>query len=153
MPQVNHDARSSKAWYRTSLASLCLCTLVAGCNSASQGPETHPVTGRVTYQGEPIAGVTLTFHPQSEGNSAQVITDDKGEFDVFTYYDNGKNQKRGMAAGEYRVSALKLDRASIKSTMQPPKNLLPQSYASPETSGLKATVVAGQDNTPVFDLK
>jgi hypothetical protein len=97
--------------------------------------------------------VTLTFTAQGDGIDAQAITDEEGQFDVATYFDNGKQQKRGMVAGEYRVSAVKLDRASIKSTMQPPKNLLPQIYASPDTSRLTATVTAGQENTATFDLK
>lgn len=150
---MNLTSKNATLRYRPWLAGLVLCTVVAGCDSASQGPETHPVTGRVTYQGEPTAGVTLTFHAQSGGIDAQAITDESGQFDVFTYFENGKRQKRGMVAGEYRVSAIKLDRASIESTMQPPKNLLPKAYSSPDSSGLTTTVAAGQDNTPTFDLK
>lgn len=135
------------------LASLWLCTLVAGCGSESQGPETYPVTGRVTYKGEPMAGVTLTFHAKGDGIDAQALTDDQGEFDVYTYFNNGQSEKRGMVADEYRVSAVKLDRESIKSTMQPPKNLLPAPYASPDSSQLTLTVAAGQETERTFELK
>lgn len=135
------------------LGPLCLLLAIAGCSSGGEGPETRPVTGRVIYQGEPVGGVTLTFYSDGAGVDAQAITDQQGEFDVFTYFDNGQSEKRGMVAGEYRVSAVKLDRESIKSTMQPPKNLLPEAYASPDTSQLTLTVAPDQDNTRTFELK
>jgi hypothetical protein len=153
MQDVGPDRESSKASFRTFIAAISLLFVFGGCGPASQGPETHPVTGKVTYLDEPAANVTLTFFAEGEGVDSQAVTDDEGNFDVYTYYDMGKSQKRGMVAGEYRVSAVKLDRESIKSSLQPPKDLLPKKYATPDNSQLTATVVADDANTLSFDLK
>ncbi len=131
---------------------LALLTMIAGCSSDA-GPETHPVTGIVTYQGSPVIGASLAFFADGEGANGQAITDDAGKFDAFTSLDMGKSDKAGMTAGKYRVTVIKLDTESIKLTMQPPKDLLPKKYGSAERSGLTATITPGKDNHFEFELK
>lgn len=127
---------------------------IVGCSTGDTGPETYPVSGTVTYKGEPASGVNLTFLANGDGVNAQAMTDDAGAFEVYTSFDMGKSEKPGMAVGDYQVTATKLDKDSIKSqtTMRPPKGLLPRRYSNPDSSGLTATIVAKKDNHLVFDL-
>jgi hypothetical protein len=50
------------------------------------------------------------------------------------------------------VAVSKLDTSAISKTYAPPTNLLPKKYSNPETSGLKATVVANRANEFPFAL-
>lgn len=147
-----HEKSSLLPAYLTRLAIAGCVALVVGCTKSAPGPDTHPVSGKVTYKGEPAAGVTLTFHATGQGQTSQAFTDETGEFVASTNYDMGKSSKPGMIADEYRVTAVKLDRASIKTTLAAPKELLPKKYGSADDSGLTATVVAGEENRFDFDL-
>ncbi|QDU89284.1 hypothetical protein Pla175_26730 [Pirellulimonas nuda] len=143
--------------WRPAQAALChgvlLLLLTGGCGAPQTGPNTHPVTGSVIYQGKPAAAVTLTFSPKGEGFTTQAVTDRAGRFTVATYYDMGKKSKPGMVAGAYLVTAIKLDTASITSTMSAPKDLLPRKYGTTETSGLTAEVILGKENVVNLNLE
>ena len=130
-----------------------LLAVSSGCGNANDGPETYPTTGTVTYQSQPVSGATVIFFPTDDSQAAQAITNEDGSFEVYTYYDMGRQEKPGIAAGEYRVTATKLDRESIKTTLQPPKDLLPSKYGNVKNSGLTATVTPGEENHFEFELK
>jgi hypothetical protein len=136
-----------------SLVAICafVALLVAGCSNSPAGPETFPVTGTVTRGGQPVAGAVLTFHPKDGGKYAQGYADDAGNFDVSIYVD-AKQTKRGMPAGEYAVSIEHFENSAQRSPMSRPKNLLPQKYASPQTSRLAAKVTAEGTNEFHFKL-
>lgn len=82
--------------------------VVSGC-SKPEGYETPenliPVSGTVTLDGEPLAGVTLSFIPQSGTNSmgGYGITDEAGKF-LVTHY----SQAEGIETGTYSVTFSKL---------------------------------------------
>ena len=140
-------------WLRPTLV-IAISVMIsgAGCSGGDSGPATYPVTGTVELNGQAVADASLTFHPQGEGTPAQAETDDGGQFSVSTYFDLGKRQKPGMTPGKYTVTIAKLDLESIRSTGQPPKNLLPPKYDSQRTSGLEATVTAEGPNEYQFEL-
>jgi len=78
------------------------CVLVAclGCGSG----KFVPVSGRVTLNGEPLAGATVSFEPLTEPGAAPPPTgslgktDEKGEFALQT--TSGEN---GAVVGKHRV--------------------------------------------------
>jgi hypothetical protein len=137
-------------WPHFTAMAIALC---AGC-SGTQGPATFPVSGTVTLNGQPLEGANVTFHPLDERQNtmaSQAVTDAAGRFQLSTHIGGGRF-KNGIAAGKYAVAINKLDTAAIKTTMSPPKNVLPGQYNDPATSGFTADVVAGQENEFPFAL-
>jgi hypothetical protein len=104
------------------------------------------VTGTVTHGRNPVASALITFHAQGEGQNATALTGEDGTFSALTYFDNGRKKKPGMVPGEYLVTVTKLDPAPVTSPGTPPKNLLPERYATPSSSGLHCTVTEGGTN-------
>ena len=127
--------------------------LVASCTGGEAvGPPTTIVTGAVTRQGMPVSDAIVSFEPVDEqGQHAQAFTDDDGRFDVSIYVNN-KTIKRGMAPGHYRVTVRQVESPSGKSTLSPPKNLLPEKYASPATSELEATIDLQNPTELTFEI-
>lgn len=140
---------------------------LAGCSGGAEGeadrPETHKVTGKVTYKSAPVEGATVIFHPDgADGKAASAKTDNTGMFELMTF-ETGD----GAVAGNYKVSITKMsaaagaavdmdspdyvDPGSVSSEKSSePKHLLPEKYSKPETSGLTATVPTAGELT--FDL-
>ena len=152
------QASKSRAASRRSLIMAGLTLLVAafcGCTK-SKGPATLEVTGIVTLNGTAVEGANVFFSPagNSEASrlSSQATTDNNGKYQLRTHIGAGQF-KPGIVPGKYEVTVSKLDTASIKNTMSPPKNLLPAKYADAKTSPFKADVVAGQANDFPLDLK
>lgn len=59
----------------------------------------------------------------------------------------GKDQQHGLPAGEYHVTVIKMQSAGgAASLSNPPKNVLPAKYATPDASPLSATITADGDN-------
>ena len=139
---------------RGTLSFLLCLTLFAGCSRSPKGPETVEVTGTVTFDGTPIEGANVIFHPVENGDqslSSQSITDKEGRFELSTFV-GGSKFKPGIAPGRYAVAVTKLDTASVSTTLAPPKNLLPRKYANPKTSGQTADVALGRENNFEFAL-
>ena len=141
---------------RIRLFRLALVT-VAGCESTAEGPQTYAVTGEVTLNGQMVAGADVAFLPSAgtpDAVPAQAVTDETGRFEVVTLFDQGRTSQAGMTAGTYGVQITQLKRPPPSAGLsQPPSNMLPQKYASPETSGLTATVIPDGENHFVFELR
>lgn len=93
------------------LALLCVGVMItiAGCGASN--PPTTPVTGTVTYDGEPLEGATITLTPEagSAGSrSASGISDASGNFVITTVFSDGANVE-GALAGSYSVRVTKLE--------------------------------------------
>jgi hypothetical protein len=119
-----------------------------GCGQSSDGPQVVDATGMVTFNGSAVEGANVVFTPVGDDNpmlASQAVTDSNGQFSLSTHVGGG-NFKPGIVPGRYSVAVTKLDTAAIKSTLAPPKNLLPAKYASPKSSGFNVEVVAGQEN-------
>ena len=151
------------------LATVVLCLGCGGRNDSGA----IPVTGTVTINGAPAQGVAVSYIPEAAGPSAVGVTDDSGKYSLTTI-----NRDDGAMPGRYQVTVAKYESGqsatpetqqvhadydvsdeyapgyneSAASFAPPSKNLLPDKYADPTTSGFFAEVVAG-NNTHNFDLK
>jgi hypothetical protein len=68
-------------------AVLLSCSLLVGC---SPGPQVGPVSGTVTYRGEPLAGIKVTFDPVAGGRSSTGLTGPDGRYELkYTRDRNG----------------------------------------------------------------
>ncbi|WP_417379044.1 carboxypeptidase regulatory-like domain-containing protein [Gimesia sp.] len=150
-------------YYRLSLYSLLLVftaglTGCGGTTVAESLPDTAPVSGVVTLNGNPIMSATVTFVPMgtTKGIECVGVTDESGKYTL--------QQIRGAAGappGEYRVVInyfLKADGTPIKiDGSEPPANLgadeaLPPMYSSFTDSKLTAKVTEAGGEFP-FELK
>lgn len=64
-----------------SLSSVVVCLLLCGCGGVSDQPELGYVSGKVTLDGEPLAGVIISFQPDT-GRAASDETDAEGHYDL-----------------------------------------------------------------------
>jgi hypothetical protein len=131
---------------------------LAGCGSGLLG--LSPVSGKVTYNGEPLDGATVTF-VAADGGVATGITDAQGTFTLIT----GANA--GAAKGSYKVTIRKVAEREVPEGMKgetdptkmmsmmmkgksipEPSSLIPARYGDPNASGLTAEVTgrAAADN-------
>jgi hypothetical protein len=129
---------------------------LSGCGGKPSGPATVAATGTVTYNGSPLEGASVVFYPNSGDDdqrlTSQAITDQEGRFQLTTHVGGGKF-KPGVVPGPYAVAISKLDTAAVKTTLAPPKNLLPKKYSDPKTSQFKADVKTDSKNDFQFELK
>lgn len=119
--------------------------LVMGCSEPQRGPQLFPVTGSVTYNGEPVEGATLVFVPQDHSYSAVATSDAGGKFRVRTHQANPDD---GAAVGNYKV-------AIRKNYMTPEDKeiwLLPRSYGSFDKPAFTEVVMADENNECLFEL-
>jgi len=141
------------AWYAVSLIAFAQF----GCAGGHVGaPPTVPVSGMVTYNGEPVADATVSFHPQGDHRSAYAKTDAAGAYRLTTVHEHD-----GAMLGEYQVTVSKIidenavaptnDIAAVRPT---PKytSMIPEKYGKPTTSGLSASVEKGSPNQFDFTL-
>ena len=124
----------------TRLVALCLLVLlVAGCGPS--GPETYPVSGTVTWNGDPLPEGDIVFSPVdgSIAPDAGKIVDGKFEFQA--------------QPGEKRVE---IDATRESGEVDPVMHMAPREAYIPSKynseSILKATVTAGGDNAFTFEL-
>lgn len=73
--------------------------VVTGCGGGPDRPQTVPVSGTVTYNGEPVADANVTFYPE-EGRPASGKTDAQGRFDSLTTFEPGD----GAVVGKHTVT-------------------------------------------------
>ncbi|MFO0943286.1 MAG: carboxypeptidase-like regulatory domain-containing protein [Pirellulales bacterium] len=152
-----------------------LCVCIAGCGGSSGFPKTYPVTGKVTMNGKAIEGAMVTFKLEEGKENAIGTTDSKGEFTLSMFQPGD-----GAVPGAYRITVTKLPPGVTASASTPPpgqlgaadlpsdyapptpdtnkggpaapKSEIPAKYSNEQSSGLRATVVAGANNIPL-DLK
>ena len=129
-----------------------------GCNRGADVPQTYSVQGTVIYQGRVVEGAQVSFVAMSAGEDqrgASGTTDAEGLYTLRTYV-GGRQSADGALPGEYSVGILALDSANLgrgkPSTSTRPKNLLPDRYADPKSSGLSATVLEEQGQQFDFNL-
>lgn len=129
---------------RTVAVLALLLPLTAGCSSKAK---LNSVTGKVTLDGKPVAGVIVGFWPADPGakltanNFGRVVTNESGEFSVTG------DETSGFATGEYRISCSRI--MDAKGVPQPDakpgeggaRETLSEAYTDPARSGLTATVL------------
>jgi len=119
-------------------ASLVLAIVVAsGC---SGGKPEGSVSGKVTYQGNPVAGGSVNFL-STAGVGAQAPISNG------TYSVNGP-----LATGEYAVYVappLPTPQPPGTKPAPPPKFEVPTKFQDAKTSGLKVSVKPGKNDLPI----
>jgi hypothetical protein len=118
--------------------------VAAGCGRDSA--RLAPVSGRVTYQGRPLAGGTIVFTPNPErggsGPMAYAEIQADGSFTLRT------QREFGAVPGWHRVTVAAIPAPAVPGSAVPPEaTRLPAKYSDPERSGLHQEVKAGLANT------
>ena len=126
-----------------------LAPLAVSCTS---GPKLYPVKGQVFFGDKPTDGAQVVFHPAtgSDLNARRPsgVVGPDGTFTLSTFAPND-----GAPAGSYIVAIVWLPkdaRADWKTTEL--KNRLPDKYADPTQSNLRAEVKPGENNLEPFRL-
>ena len=110
---------------------LFVLLLAAGCG----GPRVAPVSGRVTLDGKPAAGVHVSFQPiatagdKNPGGGSYAITDDDGRFTLRLVEGN----RPGAVVGKHRVEITTRggevdDATDLRVKSGPPKKVIPARY-------------------------
>jgi hypothetical protein len=135
---------------------------LSGCGGGTPGHlPTASVFGRITYQGKPLAQGEITFIPTASGTGVRAAygrLDEQGRYCLTTYRDGD-----GAILGEHRVAIASREEVSPDAGKQvspdglvtpgiSPGSLIPERYANPATSGLKARVGKG-GNEFNFELR
>lgn len=124
------------------LFACCWCLLfgVVGCSKES-GPQRIPVSGNVTYNGQPVKEGTITFGAVSKGTGGVAVIRD-GKFQV----------EKGLFVGSYTImiNAVKenlIDLPPLEAAKRRDSNLaVPKKYTDVKTSGLTLKVEKGDSS-------
>ncbi|QDU62814.1 hypothetical protein Pan216_36850 [Planctomycetes bacterium Pan216] len=124
--------------------------LSQGCGGEN-GPPMGQVTGKVSYNGEPVNEGLVVFQSDDGRFAAQAELEDGGSFHLKTYLG-------GVPVGSYGV-LVQPPTVTFPDTPDSPggegfkevKNI-PQKYRDKQTSGFKANVAAGS-NDFAFEMK
>src|SRR6266576_391459 len=84
------------------LVTLLIAAFTLGCGP-SNPLGTSPVSGKVTYNGKPIEGATVSFIPDGDGRPATAITGPDGSYSLTTL------NWPGAVPGQYTVILRKTD--------------------------------------------
>ena len=140
---------------RVVVGEMMLCGLflvaVAGCGVSNPNlPEVVPVSGAVTLDGAPAAGVNVTFIPigSTAGGASYGATDAGGKYEL-----KSNDGRPGAVVGEFKVVCSKWvmpdgsDYVGVPGGPSPmkagAKELLPAKYSEEYQTALKATVPPG----------
>jgi len=138
-------------------SALCAVLILSslGCGG-EKAPPLFPVSGKVMYQGKPVAGAKVAFVAANEdpkkpsaAGRAGAETDADGAYELSW----GKDQLAGCPAGNFKVIIFAFqDLGDQADDEVKPPSLIPEMYNNPVTSGLKATVKE-EDNEINFNLE
>lgn len=141
---MNHSFRRGFPILLTSLSAL----LLLSCGKNDEIPETVPVAGKVTVDGEPLTGGHVTYHAydtgQKTGAECSGKIDSTGGYVMFT------GPKQGVPPGRYKVTV-------SRSTMPTAEGKMPTAgfnlkFSDPTKTPLVITVSDGAA-PGTYDLK
>jgi len=139
------------------LRSITFAVMVGMCALGCSGSgKLNPVTGKVMYKSQPLAGALVTFHPKGSKDFKTErptgLTKEDGTFSIST----GKNE--GAPEGEYVVTIIcsqtpgnagkKISTGGMETV-----DVLKGAYSGVENSRLLVTVKSGSNQLEPFDLK
>lgn len=131
----------------------CVVVLCGGCGRgqdpwAGKRPKVVAAEGIVKHSGDPLAGATIVFVPESpDGLAASAITDSAGRFQLMAF-----PPQRGAVPGQYKILLTKVEQVPIQKSAgspaaahsdpgtAPPNQMLPEKYGNPQSSGLSADI-------------
>ena len=137
---------------RSVLAALLLFALVAaGCKSETRVP-VDPVSGKLSFQGQPPAGAQVILVPAAGSKlppdlAASGTVNEDGTFQIDTYAKGD-----GAPAGEYVATVQWFKLVNTDGGTGKGPNVIPAKYASATTSPIKVTVGKGPTEIPPVDL-
>lgn len=139
---------------------ILLCWSCFGLLSLSalscSGGGLNPVEGKVIYQGQPLSGALVSFHPKGQTDfkaiSSVGYTKDDGTFTLTT------GKQAGAPAGEYLVTItcsreVKRAGGGISTSMPETEDTLKGAYSNRDLSKIQVTVKSGKNKLEPFDLK
>lgn len=135
------------------LATLCLAPL--GCGKGYAGGNLAPVSGAVTLDGQPAAGIIVLFSPTDAtgGQGGMGTTDANGQYELKT-----RGEFAGVVPGHYKVTCVKYvlpngsplpDDPNFSMATSGAKQTLPAKYSDPQRTILSATVPAAGAAVPL----
>ena len=110
---------------------------VSGCSTSDQ-PPLGTVRGKVTLDGQPLAGAIVVFSPVAEGRQSFAETSAEGEYELIYFRDT-----RGAIVGRHTVRITTANEES-------PDERVPARYNAETT--LTFDVKPGRNNAPPFEL-
>lgn len=140
---------------------LFFCTVILGCGEESSFKSTVPVfpaSGKILYQGKPLAGVILIFHSTDVNQKikAQATTDDDGKFVATTF-----KTADGAPEGDYTITLVvpnnesdstREDAATERQIRKEGPVRFPSKYQNPTTSPLKVKVIKNQPDLGILEI-
>lgn len=128
---------------------LALLAAAGGCGRAGDGFSYQPVSGRVTVDGEPRQGLTITFVPQSKnlnsGRPSIGLTDQDGRYEARTI-----DGRAGAAVGDHIVS-ISSEQIDMDTQEVVVREEIPRRYN--ERSTLQITVPSGGTDAADFAIE
>ncbi len=131
-----------------------LAVAMAGCGGISDAPKVVPVKGVVTFKGQPIGKINVSFIPDGgKGQIAEGTSDASGAFQLQT-----REPGDGAMVGSYKVSFKFVsdvipDMPGFAGGKQAEPSPIPAKYADESKSGFTATVDGdASKNDFKFDL-
>ncbi|MDR3233337.1 MAG: carboxypeptidase-like regulatory domain-containing protein [Planctomycetaceae bacterium] len=125
-------------------------TFISGCGTNGL-TGLYKVNGKVTLQGQPLAGVVVTFSlavQDPEKRPASGVTAADGSF-VLTTLKPGD----GAYPGKYKVILGKFAQADFTiDGLHPAADTMPLAYRSPATTPLEVEVVKGKNKELLLDI-
>lgn len=146
--------RSSQAVDWRLLCVVAVAIALAGCSKPGS-IRTSPVSGKVTYKGQPVDGATISFIPEGATRPATAITAAGGLYRLTTLDSSGAMPgKYTVTVRKQEIAAATTQAVSMEEALKmnnrpppPPKELLPAKYADPAHSPLHVEVQDGQSNS------
>ena len=128
-----------------------LAAVIVGC---SQKETFNPVQGKVLYQGQPLAGALVSFHPEDgNGRLATGYTKEDGTFKAVT------GEVEGAKPGTYKITIMCQVPIKTKTEgmsfggMGETEDRLKGAYANRDASNITVTIKDSPDQLEPFDLK
>jgi hypothetical protein len=125
------------------LALLVIGFMFCGGCGGDPGPTLHPVKGKLTRGGKPLANVLVTFTPTEKGISSTGMTNSAGEFVLVTH-----TGKSGAIAGKHKVTLSARDSSASVQAGGPDnfKKMIADREASTKNSATGAPVAVEKSN-------
>ncbi|MBX6313673.1 MAG: hypothetical protein IRY99_12255 [Isosphaeraceae bacterium] len=122
--------------------------LAPGCGGDPDAIPAVPAAGTVTYQGKPLPEGNIVFQPimEAKGRPASGTIKD-GKFSLSTYGTDD-----GAIPGKHKVAVMATKEVPSKEGDTATQYLIPEKYASPETSGIEIEIPPGGKKDIAIDI-